>query len=54
VAGTVTYLEEDELAWHCDRINEFPGRTILLSLITNCFQRSPPSGQQMSRENNRR
>jgi hypothetical protein len=31
VAGAVTYLEEDELAWHCDRINEFPGRTILLS-----------------------
>ena len=24
VAGAVTYLEEDELAWHCDRINEFP------------------------------
>ncbi|KIZ40665.1 MULTISPECIES: metallophosphoesterase [Rhodopseudomonas] len=31
VAGAVTYLEEDELAWHCDRINEFSGRTILLS-----------------------
>jgi hypothetical protein len=31
VAGALTYLEEDELAWHCDRISEFPGRTILLS-----------------------
>jgi hypothetical protein len=31
VAGALTYLEEDELAWHCDRIREFPGRTILLS-----------------------
>ena len=31
VAGAVTYLEEDEIAWHCDRINEFPGRTVLLS-----------------------
>jgi hypothetical protein len=31
VAGAVTYLEEDELAWHCDRIKEFSGRTILLS-----------------------
>lgn len=31
VMGAVTYLEEDELAWHCDRIQEFPGRTILLS-----------------------
>jgi hypothetical protein len=31
VAAAVTYLEEDELAWHCDRISEFSGRTILLS-----------------------
>ncbi|GLR90902.1 metallophosphoesterase family protein [Bradyrhizobium iriomotense] len=31
VAGAVTYLEDDELAWHCDRIREFDGRTILLS-----------------------
>lgn len=31
VADAVTYLEEDEIAWHCDRIDEFPGRTILLS-----------------------
>jgi calcineurin-like phosphoesterase family protein len=31
VAGALTYVEEDELAWHCDRIREFPGRTILLS-----------------------
>lgn len=31
VTGAVTYLEEDEIAWHCDRINEFGGRTILLS-----------------------
>ena len=31
VAGALTYLEDDELAWHCDRINEFNGRTILLS-----------------------
>ena len=31
VADAVTFLEDDELAWHCDRIREFPGRTILLS-----------------------
>lgn len=31
VAGAVTHLEDDEVAWHCDRISEFPGRTILLS-----------------------
>ncbi|ABQ39727.1 metallophosphoesterase [Bradyrhizobium sp. BTAi1] len=31
VAGALTYIEEDELAWHCDRIREFNGRTILLS-----------------------
>jgi hypothetical protein len=31
VAGALPYLEEDELAWHCDRIREFSGRTILLS-----------------------
>jgi hypothetical protein len=31
VGPTVTYLEEDELAWHCERIREFSGRTILLS-----------------------
>jgi calcineurin-like phosphoesterase family protein len=31
VAGAVTHVEEDELAWHCDRIGEFEGRTILLS-----------------------
>jgi 3',5'-cyclic AMP phosphodiesterase CpdA len=31
VSDALTYLEEDELAWHCDRIKEFTGRTILLS-----------------------
>jgi Calcineurin-like phosphoesterase len=31
VADVVTYVEEDELAWHCERIREFAGRTILLS-----------------------
>jgi Calcineurin-like phosphoesterase len=31
IADVVTYLEEDELAWHCERIREFAGRTILLS-----------------------
>lgn len=31
VAGALTYVEEDELAWHCDRIREFSGGTILLS-----------------------
>lgn len=31
VADALTYVEEDELAWHCDRITEFSGRTILLS-----------------------
>jgi hypothetical protein len=31
VSDALTFLEEDELAWHCDRIQEFAGRTILLS-----------------------
>ena len=31
VANALVYLEDDELAWHCDRIQEFGGRTILLS-----------------------
>jgi len=31
VAEALTFLEEDELAWHCERIDEFEGRTILLS-----------------------
>jgi hypothetical protein len=31
VADVETYLESDELEWHCQRIDEFPGRTILLS-----------------------
>jgi hypothetical protein len=31
VDDVVTFLEEDELEWHCARIKEFPGRTILLS-----------------------
>jgi hypothetical protein len=31
IANTVTYLEPDELEWHCERIKEFPGKTILLS-----------------------
>lgn len=31
VTNAVTYLEEDELAWHVDRMAEFKGRTILLS-----------------------
>jgi Calcineurin-like phosphoesterase len=31
VADVITYLEDDELAWHCDRMREFGGRTILLS-----------------------
>jgi hypothetical protein len=31
VSNVVTYIEEDELEWHCARIKEFPGRTILLS-----------------------
>ena len=31
MSETLTYLEEEELAWHCARINEFAGRTILLS-----------------------
>jgi calcineurin-like phosphoesterase family protein len=31
VTDAVTFLEEDELGWHVDRIREFPGRTILLS-----------------------
>jgi hypothetical protein len=31
VNDAVTFLEDDELAWHRDRIREFPGKTILLS-----------------------
>ncbi len=31
VDDVVTFLEDDELEWHCERIKEFPGRTILLS-----------------------
>jgi len=31
VADAVTFLEPDELDWHCARIKEFPGKTILLS-----------------------
>lgn len=31
VSDAVTFLEPDELEWHCQRIKEFPGRTILLS-----------------------
>lgn len=31
ITDAVTFLEEEELVWHCDRIKEFSGRTILLS-----------------------
>lgn len=31
VADALTYLEPEEIEWHCDRISEFPGRSILLS-----------------------
>jgi hypothetical protein len=31
VDDAVTYLEDEELEWHCERLKEFPGRTILLS-----------------------
>lgn len=31
VDDVVTFLEDDEIEWHCARIREFPGRTILLS-----------------------
>jgi hypothetical protein len=31
VDDAVTFVEDDELAWHCDRVREFPGRTILLT-----------------------
>ena len=31
VSDVVTYLEPDELEWQLTRIEEFPGRTILLS-----------------------
>lgn len=31
VSEALTYIEADELEWHCQRIEEFPGRTILLS-----------------------
>ena len=31
VSDALTWIEEDELAWHCDRVREFNGKTILLS-----------------------
>jgi hypothetical protein len=31
VSDAVTYIEPDELDWHSQRIDEFPGKTILLS-----------------------
>lgn len=31
VSDALTWIEEDELAWHCDRVREFKGKTILLS-----------------------
>ena len=31
VDSALTFLEDDELEWHCERIREFPDRTILLS-----------------------
>ena len=31
VTEALTSIEEDELAWHCDRIKEFKGKTVLLS-----------------------
>ncbi len=31
VEDAVTHLEDDEVDWHCERIREFEGRTILLS-----------------------
>jgi hypothetical protein len=31
VADAVTFLEADELDWHVQRVDEFPGKTILLS-----------------------
>lgn len=31
VADAVTHIEPDELEWHSQRIDEFPGKTILLS-----------------------
>ncbi len=31
VHSVETFLESDEIDWHCERIREFPGKTILLS-----------------------
>jgi Calcineurin-like phosphoesterase len=31
VNEAVTFIEDGELEWHCERLKEFPGRTILLS-----------------------
>jgi 3',5'-cyclic AMP phosphodiesterase CpdA len=31
VDEAVTFIEDDELEWHCARLKEFPGRTVLLS-----------------------
>jgi hypothetical protein len=31
VSDAITYIEPDELEWHSQRIEEFPGKTVLLS-----------------------
>ncbi|MGM4932703.1 metallophosphoesterase family protein [Tardiphaga sp. 619_E2_N8_5] len=52
VAETITYLESDELDWHVQRVNEFPGKTILLShhQLFSAFSAigSAPNGQRSS------
>lgn len=46
VDDAVTWLEDDELAWHCARIKEFPGKTILLShhQLFSAFSPIGPAG----------
>jgi hypothetical protein len=52
VTDAVTFLEEDELGWHLDRIREFPGRTILLShhQLFSAYSPIGPAAQDGSRE----
>lgn len=52
VTDAVTFLEEDELGWHLDRIREFPGRTILLShhQLFSAYSAIGPAAQDGKRE----
>jgi hypothetical protein len=51
VADALTFIEDDELAWHCDRVQEFAGRTILLShhQLFSAFSPIGPSNNRKKR-----